>query len=771
MLGQARALEAIQFGVGIRREGFNLYVLGPPGIGKRTIVKRVLEEKAAGEATPSDWCYVNNFDQPHKPRAIELAAGRGTEFRHDMQQLIEDLQTAIPAALESDEYRQQLDGVKHEFEERHNEAIQKVADAAEAEQIRLIRTPSGFALAPLHEGEVIDPEVFEKLSEEQRDKIQKKVEVLQEQLQQTIRLVPEWRKETVEKIKQLKRQATQFAIGHSIAQVRQRYANVPAIVEFLDDVERDVIENADAFLPAEESPLKMLGIAGDQPPPLRDYDVNLLVDNRETSGAPVVYENFPNYQTLIGRVDHRSQMGSLVTDFTLIKPGALHRANGGYLMLEMLKLLKQPYAWEALKRVLAAQHIKIESLGEALSLVSTLSLEPEPIPLDVKVVLIGDRMLYYLLHAYDPEFPELFKVAADFEEQIPRNEENCQSYAQLIATLVRREKLRPFDPAAVACILEHSARLVDDSQRLSTHLHSLVDVLREADYWAGDGDVKTVEANHVQQAIDHQIYRSDRLRTRIQEEIERGTILIDTAGAKAGQVNGLSVMQLGGFRFGRPARITASARLGKGEVIDIEREVELGGAIHSKGVLILSSFLATRYSCDRPLSLSASLVFEQSYGPVDGDSASVAETCALLSALAEVPLRQNLAITGSLNQHGGVQAIGGVNEKIEGFFDVCRQRGLTGDQGVLIPDSNVKHLMLRQDIVDAVAAGQFHVYRIHTIDEALALLTGQPAGETDRQGVYPPASINRRVMDRLGELATLRQKFSQEGAKGAVPND
>jgi lon-related putative ATP-dependent protease len=769
VLGQARALEAIRFGVGIRRDGFNLYVLGPPGMGKRTIVRQVLQEQARGEATPDDWCYVHNFQQPYKPRAIRMKAGRGSEFQRDMKELVEDLRAAIPAALESDEVAQRLEEIKHEFEQEHNEAVERVAEKAEKQGIRLIRTPGGFALAPLREGQVIDPAEFEKLSEQEQKRVQEKVAALQEELQKTLRKVPEKRKETVDKIKQLKREVARFAITHSIARLKQKYADLPKIVEYLEAVEADVVDHADAFLPAEDTPLKMLGITAGENAPLRDYEVNLLVDNGETQGAPVVYEDFPNYHSLIGRVDHRSQMGSLVTDFTLIKAGALHRANGGYLILEMLKVLKQPYAWEALKRVLSARQIKIESLGEALSLVATVSLEPEMIPLDVKVVLIGDRLLYYLLHAYDQEFPELFKVAADFEEEIPRDEENCRQYARLVATIVHREELKPFDRTAVARVLEHGARLADDSERLSTHLHSLADLLREADFWSGEA--AAVSAEHVQRAIDQRIYRGDRVRTRIQEEIERGTILIDTEGGQVGQVNGLSVMELGGFRFGRPSRITANIRLGKGEVVDIEREVELGGALHSKGVLILASFLASRYSRERPLSLGASLVFEQSYGPVDGDSASVAETCALLSALADVPIQQNLAVTGSVNQHGQVQAIGGVNEKIEGFFDVCRRAGLTGEQGVLIPASNVKHLMLRQDVVDAVEREEFRIVPLTTIDDALSLLTGLPAGEPDEKGEYPAGTVNAGVMERLAHFTELRQQYAESLQKEGPPRD
>jgi len=483
------------------------------------------------------------------------------------------------------------------------------------------------------------------------------------------------------------------------------------------------------------------------------------VDHSETKGAPVVYEDHPTFLNLIGRIEHIAQMGALITDFNLIKPGALHRANGGYLIVDAREVLLQPYAWEGLKLALRSRELRIESLGQALSLISTVSLEPEPIPLDVKIVLIGERLLYYLLYQYDPDFSELFKVEADFNEELVRTPENTQLYARLIATMARNENLRPFSRDAVACIIERSARMAGDGTRISIHLGGLADLLREANFWAGDNGHTAITRADVQRAIDEQIRRADRVRERMQEQILRGKVLIDTQGERIGQINGLSVIDLGNFAFGVPSRITARVRMGKGEVIDIEREVELGGPIHSKGVLILSSFLGTRYSAERPLSLWASLVFEQSYSGVEGDSASLAELCALLSALARVPIQQSWAVTGSVNQHGQVQPIGGVNEKIEGFFDICKQRGLTGDQGVIIPAANVDHLMLRQDVVDAVAAGQFRIVAVENVDEAIELLTGVPAGERDESGAFPPGSVNQRVEGRLIDLAEKQRAF------------
>ena len=545
------------------------------------------------------------------------------------------------------------------------------------------------------------------------------------------------------------------------------------MLEYLTSVQQDVIDNLDEFLGITDTPPAAPPEASPPRPPIRTsffrrYQVNVVVDHSGATGAPVIYEDHPTVQNLVGRIEHMAQMGALVTDFNLIKAGALHRANGGYLILDARKVLLQPFAWEELKRALRSREIRIEVLGQTLSLVSTVSLEPEPIPLDVKVILLGERMLYYTLYEADPDFGELFKVAADFEDQMDRTADNHLLYARMIGTIARQEGLRPLDRAAVARVIEQSARLAGDAEKLSTHVHSIADLLREADYWAGEAQHHVIAAMDVQHAIDAQIRRLDRVRERIQEEIQRGTILIDTQGAAVGQVNGLSVLSMGQFAFGRPSRITARVRLGRGEVVDIEREVALGGPIHSKGVLILSAYLGARYAADRPLSLSASLVFEQSYSGVEGDSASSAELYALLSALADLPVKQGLAVTGSVNQRGQVQAIGGVNEKIEGFFDTCRAQGLTGEQGVLIPASNVKHLMLRHDVVAAVAAAQFQVYAVETIDQGIELLTGVPAGERDNAGAFPAGSVNQRVEARLVELAEKRLAFGvpERGSTG-----
>jgi lon-related putative ATP-dependent protease len=774
IIGQARAIEAVRFGIGIRREGYNLYALGPQGAGKYSAIHQFLEQKAATETAPADWCYVNNFEQPHRPHYLKLPPGLGVTLRQDMAQLVEELRTAIPAVFESEDYRTRRQVIEEEFKEREERAFEELKQEAQKRGVALIRTPVGLAFAPRHEGQVISPEQFQNLPQAEQDQVQADISALQDQLLATIQELPRWEKELRDRLKALDREMTLFAVGHLMDELRQKYVLLREIVQYLNAVQQDVIENVDDFRnPEEPAPVPFAGsplprsLLG--PPPFRRYQVNVLVDHSAAQGAPVIYEDYPTYQNLIGQIEHMAtQAGALMTDFNLIKPGALHQANGGYLILDAHKVLQQPMAWEQLKRALTSREIRIESLGQMFGLVSTVSLEPEPIPLEVKVVLLGGRLLYYLLYEYDPDFGELFKVEVDFEDEMDRSPENNLLYARLVATLARKEGLRHFDRAAVARTIEHSARLIGDAEKLSTRMQIIANLLREADYWAGQAGDEVVSAAAVQRAIDAQIQRADRVRGRMQEEIERGTILIDTEGEKVGQINGLSVLMLGNFAFGRPSRITARIRLGKGEVVDIEREVELGGPIHSKGVLILAGFLGARFGQERPLSLSASLVFEQSYSGVEGDSASSAELYALLSALAEAPIKQSLAVTGSVNQYGQVQAIGGVNEKIEGFFDVCRARGLTGEQGVLIPVSNVKHLMLRQDVVEAAAAGQFHIYPVETIDQGIELLTGLPAGERDEAGHFPEGSINQRVEARLAALAEKWQAFSAPGERGEV---
>ncbi len=760
-VGQLRAIDAAQFGIGMRHPGYNLYVMGPAGIGKRFLVYRLLEQRVPGEAKPFDWCYVNNFSQPHKPRAIQLPAGMGARLQADMQQLLAELQATIPAVFEGEEYRRRLGKIDEEYDERQTRAFGEVGDEANKHGIVLLRTPNGFSFAPTKGEEVMSPDDYDKLPAEEKARIDEEVGRLQELLEKVIRQVHQWRRERLERVRRLNEEAVLFAVGHLIDALRSDYAAWPVVVSYLNEVQRDVIVNMDEFRKPKEALTGLALLTGEQPN-FNRYRVNLLIGRNATENAPVVYEEHPTFQNLMGRVEHVSQLGALVTNFLLIKPGALHQANGGYLLLDAIKLLTQPFSWEALKRALSSREIRIESLGQMYSLVSTVSLEPEPMPLDVKVILLGNRMLYYLLAEYDPEFGELFKVAADFEDEVERSADNDLLYARLIGTLARREKLHPFDRGAVARVIEHCSRRAEDAKKLSTHMESLSDLVREANYWTVLEGRDVVARADVERAIQAQIERVDRLRDRAQEAILRGILHIDTEGEKVGQINALSVFQLGDFAFAQPSRITASTRLGEGELIDIQREAKLGGSIHSKGVLILASFLSSRYAAEQPLSLSASLVFEQTYGQVEGDSASVAELCALLSSLANVPIRQSLAVTGSVDQFARVQAIGAVNDKIEGYFDICNKRGLSGSQGVIIPASNVEHLMLRQDVVAAAAAGRFHIYAVETVDEALELLTGLTAGVPDAEGYLPEGSVNALVAERLAYLVELRRIYAMK---------
>lgn len=762
-LGQERAFDALQFGLRIKGNGFNLYALGPTGTGKFSATEQVVRQIATEKRPAFDWCYVNNFATPYQPVALKFPTGRGAQFRVDMESLTEDVSAAIPAAFESEEYRSRAEEIEEEFHQRQTDAMTSLQKDARNLHIEMLKTPGGFAFAPLNQKkEVIDPEEFNKLPENERKQIKDNIEILHDKLKKLLGQFPIWRKEMLERVKTFEREIAQSAISPLVEFLKERYQDLPEVTAYLEEVEKDIIEYVRDFQPqSDESQFIIFGKAS-RGEVLQRYMVNLLVDNSGCETAPVIFENIPSHGNLIGRCEYQAQMGALVTDFTLIKPGALHRANGGYLILEAHKVLQQPFAWESLKRTLEAGTIRIESLERSFGLISAVALEPEPIPLDVKVILVGERILYYLLNQLDPDFPDLFKVAADFEDTMDRSEDSNMLYARMIGTLARNAGLRPLNKTAVSRLIEHSSRIAGDSEKLITHIRSMNDLLHEADHWAEQAGHPDITVDDVQQAIDKQIYRVERVRERINEEIRRGTILIDTTGKVVGQVNGLSVLDLGNFAFGKPSRITATMRLGDGKVIDIERETELGGAIHSKGILILSSFLSSHYSRDEPLSMTASIVFEQSYSGVEGDSASLAELCALLSAIANVPVRQSLAITGSVNQHGQVQPIGGINEKIEGFFDICNERGLTGEQGVLIPERNIKHLMLRQDVVQAVAEGKFHVYAVETVNQALELLTGMPAGEQDDKSKYPEGSVNFLVEKQLIEFASIRRRYTHD---------
>jgi lon-related putative ATP-dependent protease len=766
LIGQERALKAIQFGVGIRSYDFNMFVLGPPASGKTTAVKAHLGPKAAEAPPPPDWVYVYNFENPNRPKALQLPSRRAKTLAKGLVAALDELRGVLPARFESEDYQARRRAIDEQFRSGNEEALEALSKKAQGQNIALLRTPTGFAMAPMHEGKVVKPEVFNALPEGMRRDVETKIGALEKELAAILERLPKADKKRRQQLSELNEEIATSAVRDAVMELHAAFSDLPDAASYLEAAAHDMVRNVALFLATgeEENALVRRPADSAQDPRFRRYLINVMAANGDTTaGAPVIEENNPTYGNVVGRIEHLAQMGTLVTDFLLIKPGALHRANGGYLLVDARRLLLSPFAWEALKRAIKSREIRIEQPTEVSGLISTQTLDPEPIPLDVKVVLFGDRELYYLLAAHDPDFPRFFKVQADFDDTIARSSENDNAYGRLLASVVKEYGLKPLDAAAVARVIDEGARLADDREKLSIELGRLSDIVREADYWSSQAGRKITGRPDVARAIEEHIQRADRLRDRAQESIARGIVLVDTEGAAVGRINGLSVLQLGSFSFGRPSRITARVRLGSGRVTDIEREAKLGGPLHSKGVMILWGFLAGRYALDARLALAATLVFEQSYGGVDGDSASSAELYALLSALSEVPIKQSLAVTGSVNQQGEVQAIGGVNEKIEGFYDVCRGRRLDGEQGVLIPKSNVQHLMLREDVVEAVKNGQFSIYAVSTIDEGIEVLTGVKAGERGADGTFPTGSINRLVENKLKSYAERSRMEKEKG--------
>jgi lon-related putative ATP-dependent protease len=759
-IGQQRAIDAIRFGIEMGRDGYNIYVLGPIGSNRHDLVNSLVAEHAKTRGAPPDWCYVNNFSNPERPHSLRFPAGKGREFREDMRNLIGEMQLAIPAAFEGEDYRNQLRAIEEDTKNQVEEQWKSLNERAAEEGIGVLQTPTGYVLAPIIDGKVIGDKEFNKLPEEKRHEIEAAIERLSDELQQRVEMMPKLRKAHRERVKALNEEVTAHAVNVQLADLKAKYRAMPRVAAYLDDVQDNIIQNAEDFQQTETPALPFLRRDSDQI--YSQYEVNLLVDNEGADKAPVVYEANPNYPNIIGRIEHRAEMGTLMTDFRLVRSGALLQANGGYLVLDTRRMLTRPFVWEALKQALFAKQVCIESPGESWGFVSTTTLKPEPIPLDVTIILIGERWLYYLLSHYDIEFGSLFKVAADLDDDLERSDDNVQQFARLVLREARDRELLPFSTAAVQRVIEERARHAEDSERLSMHMDSLDDLIEQADYWARQRNAAEVDAGDVARAIGERHRRLGRMQSKVIDAISRETLLIDTSGECVGQVNGLSVTDLGEFRYGHPVRITATTRVGTGDVVDIEREVELGGAIHSKGMMILSSALSARYAPDLPLSLRGSVVFEQSYGGVEGDSASVAELSVLLSSLSRLPIRQSIAVTGSVNQLGRVQAVGGVNEKIEGFFDVCRERGLDGSHGVVIPQDNVKHLMLREDVVDAVRRDEFRIYAVRHIDEAITILTGVSAGERGEDGGFPEGSVNALVEQQLIEYATARKSFVKE---------
>jgi len=772
VIGQERAVSSVEFGMGIANDGYNIFAVGPTGTGKASTIYEFLSRQAATLPAPDDWVYVHNFAKPHQPNAIRMPAGKAQEFRRDMEKLVEDLQAAITQAFESEEYDKQKREIGQQVGEQQEGRLSELSQKAEEQGFAMVRTPAGLAFAPkTPAGETMSREIYEALPPTEQERIDKGIEALNDELQQVMRQVRQHERAGRDALRELDREVTTFAAKHLVDEACEKWCDVGEMVEYLHHVLQDVVDNAEEFKKSDdETPVMFMGVPvsprqkGEGA--FRKYKINILVDNSAETGAPVVHESNPVLQNLVGRIEHQAQFGALFTDFNMIKPGAFHKANGGFLVLEAREILMKPYAWDALKRTLKTGEVRIEDVAQQMGLATTATLDPEPIPFKAKIVLIGEPFIYYLLYSQDPDFQELFKVKADFDTVVDRTPENEELYARFVGRICRDSGLPHFSADGVARVIEHCSRLVADQRKMTTRFLDVVDLLNESSYWARHGRTPrarpVVRRQHVQKAIDQRIYRSNRIEERVREMITDSTVMIDTRGEVVGQVNGLSVSSIGDYAFGRPSRITATHRLGDGEVVDIEREVDMGGPIHSKGVLILAGYLGARYAAERPLSLTARLVFEQSYSGVEGDSASSAELYALLSSLSGLPIQQRFAVTGSVNQRGQIQAIGGVNEKIEGHFAVCKALGLRGDQGVLIPQANVVNLMLSETVRTAVAKGKFHIYAVSTVDEGISLLTGTPAGALSPKGHFPKGSVNRLVVERLTALTAKAREAARK---------
>jgi lon-related putative ATP-dependent protease len=761
IIGQPRALTALQLGSEITGPGYNTYIMGQPGSGRR----EYLERKASSMPVPDDWCYVNNFTNERQPKAIRLPAGNGAGFRQAISEFISRFASDIPRTFESDEFIQERDRLVSDLKKTQETEFLQLQRHAEKYNFAIVRTSSGFVLAPAVEGKPIPPEGLDNLTVEQKRTLGEIEQQLGGDVQATINRLKDKEKNAFHMLQELVARTVQFILAPLIQPLKQAFADYPQVNSYLDAVQEDLIANLSQFHPQSQGDEATNTTQADQRKWRQRYEVNLLVDNSATHGAPVIMENSPTYNNLLGRIEHEMYMGASQTDFTMIQPGALHRANGGYLILPVRDLLLNPYAWEGLKRVLRDGEIRLVELANQVGLISSITLEPEPIPVQVKIMLIGSPMLYYLLRANDDDFTKLFKVRAEFATVMDRSPENAHEYGLFIKSVVMENKLLPFDKSAVARIIEHSAQLAGDQNKLTTRFGKISDLARESSYWAAKTDAQLVTASAVERALQSSIYRSNLIEERIQELITQGILLIDVKGSIVGQINALSVYMLGDYEFGRPTRVTAITYPGKGGIVDIERQAKLGGSLHTKGVLILSGYLNSQYGQNLPLSLSASLTFEQSYDEVQGDSASAAELIVLLSSIAQVPLRQDRAITGSINQLGQIQAIGGVNEKIGGFFAVCKVSGLSGEQGVIIPRSNQRNLMLNDEVLTAVKEGKFHIWAINSLDEAIPILTGIQPGKRLPDGTYPTGTFYQIILDRLNEFNRVVLAATKNAAK------
>ncbi|MCK9419746.1 MAG: AAA family ATPase [Nitrospirae bacterium] len=751
VIGQTRAVKAIEFGISIKNHGYNIFVSGVPGTGRNSIARSIVKRISLDRPVPDDWCYVNNFKDPDRPRAIKLPPGKGREFRRDVEKFIEFMQSEIPKVFESKEYEEQKSRIVDEAEKAKEVLFADAGRSALELGYQLTITRTGIVKVPMWKGKPMTPQELETLSPEQRHELEeheKKVDTGVRDFLSKARLLD---KESREKVHELNQHVAHFSMGHHLDDLKERYRVNPRIPEYLVEVEEDVLNNLREFLgQTQELPFPIEGM--DKGSFLEHYKVNVIVDNAETKGGPVIEEANPTYNNLVGRIERKARFGAIYTNFTMIRSGSLLQANGGYLILNALDVLRSPFSWDALKRVIKKNEVKVEDLAELYG-ISTGGLKAEPIPVSLKLIMLGSPWLYYLLYYYDEDFRDIFKVKSDFDTQTASSTDEKMRYANFVGAMVKKDGLLPFDRIAVAGVVNHAVRLGGKQNKLSLRFSELSDLVRESSYWATQAGSGVVTGEHVDKALDEKVYRANLIDERIQELFAEGTLMVDLSGNVVAQVNGLSVYDIGDFSFGKPSRITSRVYLGKAGVIDIEREAKLSGRIYNKGVLILSGYLGGTYAQDKTLSISATLAFEQSYGEVEGDSASAAEAVALISGIAEVPVKQNLAITGSINQKGEIQPIGGVNEKIEGFFAVCKNRGLTGDQGVIIPELNKKNLMLKKEVVDAVKDGKFRVYAVKTVNEALEVLTGLPAGERQVDWTWPQGSINFLVDKRLKEMS------------------
>ncbi len=770
VIGQERAVRAIRFGLDIDSPGYNVFVAGLSGTGKGSIVRRFLTQLSADEPIPDDAFYVHDFEDPDSPRILFLPAGRGHELRADMVELIEDLQEQVPKAFEGKEYEEQRRRTAERHQDRKQELLDKLEGVARERSFELKSTPMGFRTVPIRDGKPLTQEEYEGMEEKQRADLDERMEKLEKEVRAVMAEVKVVDQAMKEQLRDLNQQVAMNVLGNLMLDLRKRYLEFSKVSEYLEAVQKDIVDNIEHFRETEEPAMPIPGLRlPRQEPDLSRYEVNVVVDNSHTEGAPVVFERNPTFANLVGRIERRAQFGALLTDFTMIRAGSLAKANGGYLVLNVDDVLRNPFVYEALKRAIRDREMRIEDLSERYGLFATQTLKPEPIPLKTKVILLGNPMWYQLLFAYDEDFAKIFKVKADFDHQTDREESRNMQLAGFIARFVAEESLPQMDRTAVAAIVEQASRLVEDQEKLSLRFSDLTDLMRESAYWARQGEAEVTSANHVEKAIEEQEYRASLVKDRVQELIEREVLLVDTEGEAVGQVNGLAVHILGQYAFGRPSRITAAVHLGRAGVINIERRARLSHSTHDKGVMILSGFLGERYAQERPLSLSATLTFEQSYGEIAGDSASSTELYCMLSALSKAPIKQGIAVTGSVNQKGEVQAIGGANHKIEGFFDTCQRRGLTGEQGVMIPAANVQHLMLRRDVVEAVEAGKFRVWAVDHVDQGIEVLTDVAAGEQNDDGTWPEGTINFLVDQRLEDLGRRLQNWGR--ASDAAPTE